>query len=127
MVAGDSQIRQSGGAAQTTNNRMELQAVIEALRHVAGLPAEDRRVTMHTDSQYVKNGITTWIHSWLKNGWRTTAKKPVKNQDLWIRLHELDSFINPTWEWVRGHSGNDLNEQCDLMVQQEIARIETPS
>lgn len=114
---------QSGSELRTTNNRMELQAVIEALRHIVRQDYADRAVNIHTDSQYVRNGITTWIQSWLQNGWKTAARKPVKNQDLWVRLHELDELVHPTWKWVRGHAGNTLNERCDQLVQNEIAQI----
>jgi ribonuclease HI len=103
---------------------MELQAVIEALRFVIQHEWSEWAVGIHTDSQYVRNGITTWIRSWLRNGWRTAAKKPVKNQDLWVRLHELDEIVHPEWHWVRGHAGNELNERCDQLVQLEIAKIE---
>jgi ribonuclease HI len=111
---------QSGSESLTTNNRMELTAVINALREV------DRKATVsvHTDSQYVKHGITNWIQRWLSNGWITAARKPVKNKELWIELHELDKMIRPTWEWVRGHSGDRLNERCDTLVQEAIAGIE---
>ena len=114
----------SGGATRTTNNKMELEAVIQALRVIAEQTAAPRDVTIHTDSQYVKNGITSWITTWLRNGWMTSARKPVKNQDRWIRLHELSQMVQPRWEWVRGHSGDELNERCDALVQQEIGRLE---
>ena len=114
----------SGSELQTTNNRMELQAVIEALRYVVRQEYCDRAINVHTDSQYVRNGITTWIRSWLRNGWKTASRKPVKNQDLWMRLHELDQLVHPAWKWVRGHAGNLLNERCDQLVQNEIAQME---
>lgn len=115
----------SGGDPQTTNNKMELEAVIQALRKVAQDSHEPRLVTVHTDSQYVRNGITTWIKTWMSNGWRTAAKKPVKNQDLWIRLHELEELVRPRWEWVKGHSGDELNERCDELVQHAIAEVKS--
>ncbi len=112
-----------GAEAETTNNRMELTAVIEALqfcnRHFANAVA----IRLHTDSQYVKNGITDWIERWRRNGWRTAAKKAVKNQDLWRRLDELNAAVGPTWSWVRGHAGDPLNERCDELVQLAIASI----
>jgi len=114
----------SGSEFETTNNRMELQAVIELLRYVVRQDHDARAVNVHTDSQYVRNGITTWIRSWLRNGWKTSARKPVKNQDLWVRLHELDQIVHPEWIWVRGHAGNPLNERCDALVQSEIAQID---
>ena len=125
VIEADGQrLEASGGEPNTTNNRMELEAVIQALRAVAQRSEAPRLVTVHTDSQYVKNGITTWIRTWMKNGWKTAAKKPVKNQDRWIRLHELESLVGPEWKWVRGHAGNELNERCDELVQQAIARLE---
>lgn len=120
----DGRIEEAGGEPDTTNNKMELEAVIRALRVVADGPRPPRLVTVHTDSQYVKNGITTWIATWMKNGWMTSARKPVKNQDRWVRLHELAGLVEPRWEWVRGHAGNELNERCDELVQLEIARLE---
>lgn len=111
----------SGAESNTTNNRMELTAVIESFRTVMRQRLQTERIVVHTDSKYVKNGITTWIHSWLANGWKTAAKKPVKNQDLWIRLHELSEIIQPRWLWVKGHSGDEVNELCDTLVQQAIA------
>jgi ribonuclease HI len=117
-------VERSGSHLSTTNNRMELEAVIEALRFVIDGEFSDSTVRIVTDSQYVRNGITSWITSWLKNGWKTAARKPVKNQDLWIRLHELDSIVQPKWEWVRGHAGIEQNERCDLLVQQQIALLE---
>ena len=111
----------SGAEGQTTNNRMELTAVIEALRHADQYRGSAVRI--HTDSQYVKNGITTWIKTWIRNGWRTASKKPVKNRDLWEILHWLDQQVEPQWHWVKGHAGIDLNERCDQLVQQAISRI----
>lgn len=107
----------------TTNNQMELTAVIEALaslRHQAG---EQARLIVHTDSQYVKNGITVWIHGWLRNGWRTSAGKPVKNVEYWKRLKGLADSAIIEWKWVPGHAGVELNELCDALVQTEIARF----
>lgn len=114
----------AGGDPETTNNRMELEAVIRALRAVTEDFGAQADVTVHTDSQYVRNGITTWISTWMKNGWMTSARKPVKNQDRWVRLHELTLLVNPRWEWVKGHAGNELNERCDRLVQREIARLD---
>ena len=112
----------SGAESETTNNRMELTAVIEALRHVrrSGVTGS---VVVHTDSQYVRNGITSWIRTWLSNGWRTAAGKPVKNQDLWVSLHRLNQELRPDWRWVRGHAGDPLNERCDSLVQEAIRRL----
>lgn len=107
----------SGGEEATTNNRMELTAVIEALRwweHHGMCPLE-----IHTDSQYVKNGINSWIFNWKKNGWKTAAGKPVKNQDLWVLLYDLNQKAKPDWFWVKGHSGDEFNERCDQLVELE--------
>lgn len=124
VVRGSEYIEDTGGENATTNNRMELQAVIESLRYVVRNELAGVTVTIHTDSQYVRNGITVWIQTWLKNGWKTSAKKPVKNQDLWVRLHELNEMVHARWNWVRGHAGDETNERCDQLVQDEIARIE---
>lgn len=106
----------SGGESLTTNNRMELLGVI------SGLSALKRpcRVIVTTDSQYVKNGMTTWIFSWKKNGFRTTAGQPVKNVDLWRELDRLASLHEVSWHWVRGHDGHPENERVDLLARQTI-------
>ena len=109
----------SGGSPATTNNQMELTAVIEALLFVKN-EYKDCRVVLLTDSQYVKNGITNWILNWLKNGWRTSAGKPVKNKEYWIRLKELTDFVSVEWMWVKGHAGVELNELCDSLVRKEM-------
>ena len=103
----------SGRFRNTTNNRMELRAAIE------GLAALTRpcRVEVHTDSSYVRNGITAWIHTWQRNGWMTTAKKPVKNRDLWLLLVDALERHRPAggveWHWIKGHAGNEMNERAD--------------
>lgn len=107
----------SGGEAVTTNNRMELLAAINALEAL-GRPSE---ITIVTDSTYVKNGVTSWIHGWKKNGWRTSAKKPVKNEDLWKRLDEAQHRHDVTWEWVKGHAGHPENERADELARQGMA------
>ena len=105
-----------GGEPNTTNNRMELTAVIEALaalkRHC--------EVTIHTDSQYVQKGITEWIHNWKVRGWKTAAKAPVKNADLWRRLDALASKHRIHWKWVRGHSGHTENERADGLANRGV-------
>ena len=108
-----------GGEQSTTNNRMELRAAIE------GLAALKRpsRVTVTTDSQYVRQGITQWIEGWKRNQWRTSAKKPVKNQDLWQLLDELTSRHEVTWEWVKGHSGHPDNERADALANRGIDEL----
>jgi ribonuclease HI len=114
-----------GAEADTTNNRMELGAVIAALQSLP-LPGEQlpEGITVYTDSQYVQRGITQWIHNWKRNNWRTSAgKEPVKNRDLWQRLDELSQKTPVTWAWVKGHAGNPLNERCDRMTRQAIASL----
>ncbi len=113
---GESTKELSGQFRQTTNNRMELRAAMEALEALKrpGL------VEIHTDSEYLRNGITKWIHGWQRNGWRTTDKKPVKNQDLWRRLlvalgrHQATDGV--AWRWTKGHAGDELNERCDVLA-----------
>lgn len=106
----------SGGVDHTTNNRMELLAVIK------GLEALTRacRVKVTTDSQYVKNGITSWIHTWKRNGWRTADKQAVKNVDLWQQLDELVARHQLEWAWVKGHSGHPQNEAADRLANKGI-------
>lgn len=112
---------QSGGESLTTNNKMELTAVIKSLKAAQSFSAGE--LIIHTDSQYVKNGITQWIHTWKKNGWRTAAKDPVKNREYWEELDELASTLPIAWRWVKGHSGIELNERCDAMVRQEMDKL----
>ena len=100
----------------TTNNIMELMAVIESLKAISK-PFE---IVITTDSKYVKNGITSWIHNWKKNGWKTAAKKPVKNKELWIELDHLIQKHNVSWEWVKGHSGHIENERADELANEAI-------
>ena len=108
-----------GGEARTTNNRMELTAVIRALEALK----QRRRVRLHTDSQYVQLGISEWIHDWKKRGWRTADKKPVKNEDLWRRLDELANGQDIEWIWVRGHAGDEGNERADELANQGVAEV----
>lgn len=113
----------SGGEKMTTNNRMELTAVIEALRLVLATPVwASRTVAVYTDSQYVQKGISQWISGWKRNGWRTASKDPVKNQDLWVSLDEAAARLNPRWVWVKGHAGIHYNEICDKLTQEEIEK-----
>ena len=108
-----------GGEAHTTNNRMELTAII------AGLSALTRpcEVVICTDSQYVKNGMESWIHSWKRNGWQTASKKPVKNEDLWKQLDEQVKRDQVTWTWVKGHSGHPENERADALANLGVEDI----
>ncbi len=108
-----------GGEPLTTNNRMELMAVIEALSALK----QPSRVTLHTDSAYVKNGITTWIHGWKAKGWVTADRKPVKNQDLWQRLDALHPQHRMDWRWVKGHAGDPGNERADALANRGVATV----
>ena len=117
--------KSSGNDKETTNNKMELTAVIKALEAYKNLSlgskaSDNPKARVFTDSTYVKNGITTWILKWLKNNWKTADKKDVKNKELWIALKKLSDQINPEWEWVKGHSGDKWNEECDALVKKEI-------
>ena len=114
---GDHEKELFGGEPETTNNRMELTAVIEALASLK----RRCRVRLHTDSQYVHSGISTWIHDWKKRGWRTADKKPVKNVDLWMKLDELVHKHDVEWVWVRGHDGNPGNERADELANKGVA------
>jgi len=109
----------SGGDLDTTNNRMELTAAIEALRTLK----QPCNVILHTDSEYVKKGITEWLKSWIKNGWRTSAKTAVKNQDLWQDLHDETQRHTLTWKWVKGHAGNVYNERVDQLATAARERL----
>lgn len=106
-----------GGAADTTNNRMEMMAAIEALRALKR-PCD---LHIHTDSVYLRDGITKWIHGWKRNGWRTAAKKPVKNRDLWEQLDVLLADQHVTWHWVKGHAGHPENERADALANRGMA------
>jgi ribonuclease HI len=112
-----------GAAKNTTNNRMELSAAIAALEALSELNVNSRQITVYTDSQYVHQGISVWIHAWKKNGWRTSEKKPVKNKELWERLDKLAEEYSLTWQWVKGHAGNEFNERCDRMTHRAIASL----
>lgn len=104
----------SGGEAETTNNRMELMAAIEALNALKKASS----VRLHTDSTYVKDGLTKWIHGWKRNGWKTAAKKPVKNKDLWQALDEACARHEIEWVWVKGHAGDKGNERADTLARE---------
>jgi ribonuclease HI len=106
-----------GGEAETTNNRMELLAAIHALETLS----KPSSITIVTDSAYVKNGLTTWIHGWKRNGWKTADKKPVKNVELWQRLDEAQKRHSVTWEWVKGHAGHPENERADELARAGMA------
>lgn len=123
-MEGDKIVKQrelKGGAANTTNNQMELLAAINALE-VLGRTA---KLTIVTDSTYVKNGVTGWIHGWKRNGWRTAAKKPVKNVELWQRLDAAQADHDVTWEWVKGHAGHPENERADELAREGMKPFKT--
>ena len=111
-----------GAESSTTNNRMELQAVIAALEAVSRMDTR-AGITIYTDSQYVQKGITVWIKDWKNRGWKTSDKKPVKNQDLWQRLDSLSERLPITWVWVKGHAGNKFNERCDILSKKAVASL----
>ncbi len=108
----------SGYEPATTNNRMELTAVVEALRALK----ESCRVVLYSDSRYLKDGITTWIHKWKRNGWMTSGKEPVKNKDLWVALDEEARRHSIEWKWVKGHEGHPENERCDRLARDAIRK-----
>ena len=121
LVWGDHEKVLVGGDNETTNNRMELMAAIAALEALTR-PVD---VTLTSDSTYLKDGITKWIVGWKKNGWKTAAKKPVANQDLWMRLDEAIKPHNITWAWVKGHAGHPMNERCDELARAEAEKIKS--
>jgi ribonuclease HI len=108
-----------GGEAHTTNNRMELMAAIAALEALK----RPCLVDIHTDSQYLRDGILRWMHGWKRNGWRTAEKKPVKNMDLWKRLDALVAKHRVRWHWLKGHAGHQLNERADTLAREAIAAV----
>ena len=102
-----------GGNPETTNNQMEMQAALEALKY---LKDKDEVIELYTDSNYLRQGITEWIHKWKLNNWRTAAKKPVANRQLWIEISDLNEKMNVEWHWVKGHAGDPGNERADLLA-----------
>jgi len=119
LISGQHRKELSGGEALTTNNRMELLAAISALEALKG----PSMVEIHTDSQYLRNGVTRWIHSWKRNGWRTADRKPVKNAELWQRLDAAQSRHEVAWHWVRGHAGEVENERADELARAAIKAL----
>ena len=103
----------SGSVKDTTNNKMELMAPIMALKQIK----QNEQIEIYTDSQYVRLGITEWVHKWIKNNWQTSKKEPVKNKELWIQLYELTNQFEIKWIWVKAHAGNALNEEVDLLAK----------
>jgi ribonuclease HI len=119
LMSGEHRKELLGGEPDTTNNRMELLAAISALEALK----KPCIVTMHVDSQYVRQGITGWIHGWKRNGWKTADKKPVKNAELWIRLEEAASRHTIDWQWVKGHAGDPMNERADELAREGIKSL----
>lgn len=119
LTSGPHRRELSGGDPATTNNRMELQAAIEALSALK----RPCVVEFHTDSNYLRDGITKWLHGWKRNGWRTKTKQPVKNEDLWRRLDTAASAHKVNWHWVKGHAGDAGNERCDELATAAIAAV----
>jgi ribonuclease HI len=119
LVAGGREKELHGGEATTTNNRMELTAVIRALETLRR-PCD---VALYTDSQYVKNGMQSWIATWKRNGWKTADRKPVKNAELWRELDELVARHRVEWHWVRGHAGHEGNERADALANRGVAEV----
>jgi ribonuclease HI len=112
-----------GGEKKTTNNRMELMAVISSLRALSSMSDVPRKAAVYTDSRYVQLGITDWINKWKRNSWKTSEKKPVKNKDLWTELDALTGELTVSWKWVKGHSGDEYNERCDKMTREAIDSV----
>lgn len=117
LIAGEHRKEINGGAPETTNNKMELQAAISALEALR----RPSRVALYTDSTYVMKGISEWIHNWKKRGWKTADKKPVKNVELWQRLDEARDRHDVSWHWVKGHAGHPENERADELARQGMA------
>ena len=118
LIKDNKPIHLFGGSKNTTNNQMELTAAIEALKYFSN----KSELNIFTDSQYVKNGIESWINNWKKNGWKTSSKKQVKNKELWIQLEEQIEKHNVKWQWVRGHAGNKNNEMADNLAKKFIQK-----
>ncbi len=117
IIAADAELELFGGERATTNNRMEMTAAIEALTATKG------PIRLHTDSQYLKNGITEWIKGWKRNGWRTADRKPVKNQDLWMALDAAVTGRAVDWRWVKGHAGHAENERADALARAGVLSL----
>ena len=119
MISGDHDRELCGGEAATTNNRMEMMAAIQALEALK----RPCKVELHTDSQYLRNGILQWLAGWKAKGWKTAAKAPVKNEDLWRRLDEARLRHEVDWRWVKGHAGHELNERADALARRGVEEI----
>ena len=116
---GENERELSGGEAMTTNNRMELTAVVEALR----LLEDPCEIVIYTDSRYLKDGITSWIKTWKRNGWKTSTRTPVKNRDLWEAIDTAAARHRIEWRWIRGHMGHPENERCDALAREAIRQL----
>ena len=119
LTCGDKTRELSGAVLATTNNRMELQSALEALRALK----RPCQVELHTDSNYLRSGVTEWVHGWKRNGWKTKAKQPVKNADLWRQLDAVASTHKIEWHWVKGHAGHVENERCDFLATEAIVQL----
>ena len=122
----DCEVLLAGNAPHTTNNRMELEAAIAALSYLSGAQGPCQ-VDLHTDSEYLRQGITGWIDGWFASGWRTKDERPVKNQDLWRKLYALIHAHQVTWHWVQGHAGDVHNERADRLAAEARARLSASS
>lgn len=123
LIAEERVIKRSGAVKGTTNNRMELTAVIEALKVYGKEGIDAKAIILHTDSQYVQKGISEWIQGWIRKGWKTSTGRMVKNRDLWQELKNLSDSLPITWKWVRGHAGDPFNEMCDGLVKTAMKAI----
>ena len=125
-IEGYRSISLSGGKTNTTNNRMELTAAIKAREFMRAKVVPTEHIELTSDSKYVVNGITQWVPGWKNKGWITSSDEPVVNRDLWEQLDELNTRLDVNWNWVKGHAGDEINEQCDYLTQVEIAKIDEP-
>lgn len=116
FLVNDKVIEIGGGVEHATNNQMELTAPIEALKHIKNKFSNHKNIEIVSDSKYVILGITEWVYSWMKNGWRNAAKKPVVNRELWEELYELTEELKPKWSYVKGHNGHEYNERADVIA-----------
>lgn len=122
LIYGDNRKELKGGEGETTNNRMELTAAIKALEALKD--GVQVKVELHTDSSYLRDGITKWITNWKRNGWKTSQKKPVKNDDLWKSLDEIKDRWDISWHWVKGHAGHPLNERADELAREGMSEFQ---
>tara|TARA_B100001939_G_scaffold317997_1_gene305078 strand:+ start:314 stop:748 length:435 start_codon:yes stop_codon:yes gene_type:complete len=120
IIQGSEEMELYDGNPNTTNNQMEMQAAIEALKY---LKEKNQPVDLYTDSNYLRQGITEWIFNWKKNNWRTASKKPVANKDLWIEISELSSAMDVNWHWVKGHDGDPGNERADYLANLGVNNV----